>query len=347
MIATYSNIESAFETTNWKAAHASVTGSKHFKNGATCQDASMVKTNPRTNALAACACDGAGSARLSDLGAQAVANAVTNLLCENAEKFLNQSLREAEILNTALTAINELVTTNGGEAKDYACTIVALLVTNEKALTVHLGDGVIAMVEDGSGKVLSSPDNGEFANETFFVTSPRALDKIRVNIVPISENIKSFALMTDGASASLYDKRKNIVSSVVEQMASWLDDAPAEEVNLGMHSAIQDALIPKTDDDCTVAVVRRGNFLEPFSCPQCKAIDSLRGSGTKSKFKIHCELCNYSKVIKSQKPQSYPDYAREWVKFLTETKFRNPKQIYQITSISIDTIRRWSRCFSS
>ncbi|MBD2429669.1 MULTISPECIES: hypothetical protein [Fischerella] len=41
-----------------------------------------------------------------------------------------------------------------------------------------------------------------------------------------------------------------------------MDEAPPEEVSDGMVSAIEDALIAKTDDDCTLAVIRRGLFLQ-------------------------------------------------------------------------------------
>jgi transposase-like protein len=336
-------MKSAFEAINWKAAHASVVGSKHLKAGFRCQDASAIKVNQAKDALAACVCDGAGSARYSDLGAEAVANAVTKLLCEKANKFISNTLAEADILKTARAAIDEQVKIHGGEVKDYACTIVALLVTNEKAVTAHLGDGVIAMVEDSSPRVLSSPDNGEFANQTFFVTSSSAPHRMRVNVIPISPLVKSFALMSDGAQASLYDKKNNIVSSVVEQMASWLDDAPAEEVNLGMQSAIQDSLIPKTDDDCTVAVIRRGIFLQPYSCPVCRASESLRGFGGKTKFKIRCESCEHIQLFEAETRRGYPEYIRNWVRYLACNKNKAPKQIHQITRIPVKTVYRWTR----
>ncbi|BAY48865.1 hypothetical protein SAMD00079811_64940 [Scytonema sp. HK-05] len=336
-------MESAFEAINWKAAHASVAGSKHNKAGVPCQDASAIQINQAKDALAACVCDGAGSARLSHLGAQAVANAVTQLLCEKANEFISKTLTEEDIVNTARAVIDQQVKTHGGKAKDYACTIVALLVTNEKVVTVHLGDGVIAMVEDGSPRVLSPPDNGEFANETFFVTSSSALHRMRVNVLPITSLVKSFVLMSDGAQASLYDKKNNIVSSVVEQMASWLDDAPAEEVNLGMQSAIQNSLIPRTDDDCTVAVIRRGIFIQPYSCPICRASESLRGFGGKTKFKIRCESCGHIQLFKAETRRAYPIHVRNWVRYLACNKNKDPKQIRKITSISVDTVRRWIR----
>jgi len=45
----------------------------------------------------------------------------------------------------------------------------------------HLGDGMAFSIENGVGEVASWPENGEFANETFFVTANDAIKRLRLS----------------------------------------------------------------------------------------------------------------------------------------------------------------------
>src|SRR5690606_42119695 len=60
---------------------------------------------------------------------------------------------------------------------ELASTFLAVAVSAERFLVVHIGDGVIGYVKNGELRVISAPDNAEFANQTTFVTSPDAASR--------------------------------------------------------------------------------------------------------------------------------------------------------------------------
>lgn len=244
----------------WRVAYASVTGRGHLKAGTRCQDAAAVCRVGGATAI--CVCDGAGSAPRSHLGAAAVAEAIAAFLAIEAGLGRIGKLTSDLIVAKALQAIEQVANENGGEWSDYACTLLGLAFDGDKVLTIHLGDGVIAAVQSGFPYALSKPDNGEFANETFFVTSPDAVERTRLRLSMVPPEITSFALMTDGAQASLYNRLTGEVSRAVEQMASWLDEDSEESVANSLRQVIARRLAPRTHDDCTVVVVRRARSNE-------------------------------------------------------------------------------------
>lgn len=63
---------------------------------------------------------------------------------------------------------------------DLACTLLLAAVSENRFLLAHIGDGVIGYLDGDTLKVASVPDNGEFANETTFVTSDKAAETMRL-----------------------------------------------------------------------------------------------------------------------------------------------------------------------
>jgi len=80
--------------------------------------------------------------------------------------------------------------------RDYACTLLCALVDKETAAYSQLGDGVIVV---GCGDLVAPvfwPQQGEFANTTFFITAPEHLDRVETRVrAEVPERI---ALMSDG-----------------------------------------------------------------------------------------------------------------------------------------------------
>jgi hypothetical protein len=61
----------------------------------------------------------------------------------------------------------------------------------------HLGDGAVIARRRGSGElfVASAPDRGEYANETWFITSPSWRERLRFGL---HEGVDAFCALTDG-----------------------------------------------------------------------------------------------------------------------------------------------------
>jgi serine/threonine protein phosphatase PrpC len=328
------------DTDIWKAAYASVTGVGHEQSGVVCQDAAAIATS-RNGALAACVCDGAGSARFADIGAKAVVRKISQYLIDNEKLLISGDASPAEIINTALFAIEEQAKLNGGIPKDYACTIVAILVSKEKAVTVHLGDGVIASVVQGLPIVLSPPENGEFKNEVVLVTSAKAKQKLRIQVIELSPFLTSFALMTDGSQESLYERRTNSVSQVVEQMAGWLDQNDPEEVGHGIEAIIKKHFTQRTNDDCTVLVIRRQNTFHRFACPDCGRWALRRNRTKKHSYEATCDICSGVLEFPGKSKRAYPLDVREWVRHLAIRMRMDLPKVREVTGIPTRTLRRW------
>ncbi|MGB8507834.1 MAG: PP2C family serine/threonine-protein phosphatase [Pyrinomonadaceae bacterium] len=323
----------------WRAAFASVTGTGHERKGIVCQDAASIKTSG--NALAACVCDGAGSARLSHIGAKAVAEAVSQLLVKQRDAIFADEWSGEAVIDAAHKAINTEIKRTGGKPKDYACTLVALLITRDKFATFHLGDGLIAAVDEGIPKVISAPVNGEFINEVVFVTSSNAYSQLRTTISSINPLLTSFALITDGSQASLYSRQTNTISQVIEQMASWLDRGTVDEVSRSIESVIREHFLERTQDDCTVVVIRRNTDLQRFACPACGRWTLRRSGRGKKNFQAKCEVCDEVKQFPGISKRAYPPDAREWAEHLASNMSLGLPKVRDITGIPAATLRRW------
>ena len=89
--------------------------------------------------------------------------------------------------------------------KDLASTLLSVAVKENNFIALHIGDGVIGMLDDENLTILSKPDNGEFANETTFVTSVDAISHFRLYKGDI-DKVSAFMLMSDGAASGFYNR---------------------------------------------------------------------------------------------------------------------------------------------
>ncbi len=139
---------------------------------------------------------------------------------------------------------------------EFSSTLLFVSIKKNKFICGHLGDGVIAYVYKDKLQVLSIPESGEFANETYFVTSFNYVEKFKL-IKGYVDAIDAFVLMSDGTSNSLYDKRKSTVSPVVSNILNWLDHYTIAEVNDALKTNFETVIRAKTRDDCSIAFVKR------------------------------------------------------------------------------------------
>lgn len=127
--------------------------------------------------------------------------------------------------------------------------------SGDRYIAGHLGDGVIGRLSGEEAHVVSGPERGEFANETYFLTGASALKHLRVTKGPLGD-VTGFILMSDGAAESLYDKRKQTLAEAAGQMIQWLDDHPVKTVSTALASNMEELFKAKTTDDCGVVVMR-------------------------------------------------------------------------------------------
>lgn len=200
---------------NWNIIGVAVQGKSHIKSNIVCQD--KIYHLYKNNIFLMCLCDGAGSAKLSHIGAEQISQFICEDFSTNFDKYYeNENANEVKsiVLNNTLKLLEELSLANKCDLKDLACTLLVVAIKEEKKIVLHLGDGVIGYTKNNELKVLSSPENDEFANMTVFVTSQNAINKIKLYKV-FDNEIENFVLMSDGAGDSLYNKKENKLSNIL------------------------------------------------------------------------------------------------------------------------------------
>jgi len=202
---------------NWSIYAASAIGKGHIDGGTPCQDAySHSIGNGR---LVAVVCDGAGSAQRSELGAQACSTVIANFLADHLgapDAACSLDVVERAI-DEARSTIQTQATELGLPLRELACTLVGAVVHGGGGCLFHIGDGVGVVELDGAESVVSLPENGEYSNETYFVT----IDdwKAHLKLQAFSGKVTCLSLMSDGTMPfafkrfALYEPFMNPVKS--------------------------------------------------------------------------------------------------------------------------------------
>lgn len=247
---------------SWTVAGTSVPGASHRKSGLPCQDAHSW-TVINDSILITAVCDGAGSARLSHLGAQTAANKAVETVrkcilekCPVSEEDWRNHLEQARA--EALSRINELANSEGCSVCDLATTFLLAAAAPDCTAALQIGDGaIVARLDDGELDLLSQPESGEYANETTFLTSPGAQAQLR-----IGSSCESLALFSDGIQRlALRFPALEPHDPFFKPLFDFLDGA--EDIDT-LNNALNDFLTsPRvctfTDDDITLIVARRRN----------------------------------------------------------------------------------------
>ena len=192
----------------WRYAASSVIGTSHLRTGTECQDfhaVNLASAVSGAQVVVAAAADGAGSAKRSLNGARQACHtffecaqlAVAQL--GQALDFLHDSFAN-DTLEDVRTRIAELANESEEPLSAYACTMLGAIVSDNAAFFLQIGDGAIVYrmgdAETTAWRLALSPQRGEFANETIFVTRGDAAQ--RISVARIVGPIAEFALMTDG-----------------------------------------------------------------------------------------------------------------------------------------------------
>jgi hypothetical protein len=187
------------EEGSWRIVGARVQGLAHEISGRVCEDAFAFGV---CGSLAvAVVCDGAGSARFGREGAVRFSGGAARALLKlhTSQQITCESVQQSLI--EAIEAERERLNDNGLLLDDHHATLVAVVASSSMTVMAHVGDGLagVAPTADWRGAVLSPPENGEYANETWFVTVEDWKDHLRCMAAPALEPGGVAALTTDGA----------------------------------------------------------------------------------------------------------------------------------------------------
>lgn len=200
----------------WLVLAASVIGKAHVKMNLPCQD-SHYKLPLENNWGIAVVCDGAGSAKNSQIGSVFIAKEAApryfKALVER-EKWIEKKILPSSDKWDELARV-ELINCYGAlkifaehrelDFSSLACTIIAVVYSPLGLLVTHIGDGR-AGFKDKKWFPAMIPHKGEEANQTIFLTSKGWVNNpdLKLSGVSVPESrvitkpVEAFVLMSDG-----------------------------------------------------------------------------------------------------------------------------------------------------
>ncbi len=173
---------------NWQIVSASVRGTSHEKYELPCQDAYCYKRLSDDILIVAVA-DGAGSAKLSEIGSRVAVETAVNTLAQtiihpysDAEE-IDWTERLIDTLSAAKMAVEAEAAVQEVESRELATTLILVLAKSDLIAVAQVGDGA-AVVEDQQGQIeaITLPEQGEYLNETKFLIGFDAVETAQINI---------------------------------------------------------------------------------------------------------------------------------------------------------------------
>jgi hypothetical protein len=246
----------------WKTIGVSVAGFSHQSSGAPCQDFHMASCLPQ-GWLVAAVSDGAGSALRSFEGAKTICERLVSDISDGLLKSddiqrnmrVDQVIARQWIVDTIESAREELTKSGGeGSLSQFHATLVAVIAGPNGGTFFHIGDGAACAtdINDLSSSSLSLPENGEYANETYFYTQPEWKDHLR--LTEFDGRFNLIALMTDGVTPfALAPQAAGIYIPFFEPVSKFLSRHPIEDGKAALAATLAKEEIRKiTGDDKTL-----------------------------------------------------------------------------------------------
>lgn len=255
----------------WRYIAASVIGTSHQKVGGTCQDANdcQVYLLPSgEKVLAAAVADGAGSAAFGGEGASRACSGFLGLVNDHISSGNSVEQISVETAKFWVSVIQRVLVKEAEsvsrEPREFACTLLGLVVGESYAACLQIGDGVMVVAdseEHAYGHVFW-PDRGEYANTTHFVTQDDALEHLQFQSV--RRKIVEAAILSDGL--------QNIALNYQQQTAHEpffrglfaplrdLQEGRSDELSRSLVTFLSSSRVnEKTDDDKTLVLACRAN----------------------------------------------------------------------------------------
>lgn len=246
----------------FKEFHHQARGRGHLRDGTPVQDRTMYLSRGGTQVI--CLADGAGSASHSGFGAQVVVDEGCKIFLEKMSDFADDNdgaQVKAEIISRLISRLETLATKLDCDLKDLASTFLCVAVHDNMFFGAHVGDGVIGILRNGESRVLSAPDNSEFANQTTFVTSSGAINSMRLFRGAL-DGVEGFILMSDGAGDSLFNSRTRELAGACAKLIKAVGEAPARqskssEYKKRLRKLLDIPIRNATKDDCSIGILGR------------------------------------------------------------------------------------------
>lgn len=231
----------------WRVFAARAIGKSHIDGGTPCQDDFAHARVGDT--LLAVVCDGAGSQALSHVGAKFLSAGLVEALAEASRQgealarlpAAEFHARIGDFVAGVRGALSAQAATEQVELSAYSATLVGAVVDAQGGWFFHVGDGLAAAEHAGepAGCTLSLPENGEYANETYFVSGEQWREHLRVTA--LAQPARLLALMSDGAMPFVMAKgHAAFYAPFIEPVSRFLAAASEEDGSAGLAGTLGD-----------------------------------------------------------------------------------------------------------
>ena len=188
------------------AAYVTRQGVGHTRINKPNEDCVSFEMLPDNRGVVAAVSDGAGSAPRaregSNLAAKAaVHQAVASIIVDEED---DPAIAVAAGLKAAQEAIEQSALAINAQMEDYHCTLILVAWLDDQVAAIQVGDGAVIVESTGACKMLTIPQRGQYANETYFVTEPHCE---KTQFTNQATGITALALFTDGIQKSAVDFR--------------------------------------------------------------------------------------------------------------------------------------------
>lgn len=256
----------------WRIVQSSAVGTSHIENGEVCQDeclAGTFRTPDSEEYFLGLVSDGAGSASHGRFGAEVACEKGREVIEQWVRKEVSLSKLTLETVTRWVVAIRQHICqaaeAKGVTPRDFACTLLGVVVGTTAAAFFQVGDGAI-VIRNGDGfHPVFWPDAGEYANMTYFVTDEDALVRLRGKIWLSSRESSlpgEVAMFSDGLQrlALVYETR-TAYKPFFEPMFATLRKADLAACDMLSDQLTRFLASPqvneRTDDDKTLVLASR------------------------------------------------------------------------------------------
>ena len=222
----------------WKIASAVMTGTSHLEENMPCQD--FVRMRPTDEFMCVVMTDGAGSAKYSAESARLVAEETRNILLSRSTSLFD--FNDEEIKNFIYDSLSVKLQHKASELStslyELACTLLFFVSDGKRFISLNIGDGIIGSInKEGVGATILEQERGKYANMSYFLTSSKSEEHIRVkqgSLVP--DNV--YFLMTDGAASCLFDTKRKQYANALTLYSEWLRKYNYQQVSKSIESSM-------------------------------------------------------------------------------------------------------------
>jgi len=230
-------------STKWRGIHAKQVGHSHLRSEppVPCQDATLAVSKPLPAIFVA---DGAGSARLSHLGSQAVVENLSEFITSQGEDSIYHELLDREeiddeegeeyadsLIKRAIETLQELSHKEKCPVDALKCTLLIAVLGKNRLFGLKVGDGFIVAEKDNKLELVGPLGKGEFANQTTFISDKFKNTDIHHDFLP-SHNITGIAVFTDGAGETLVSMDGSRIAGAFSKFFAQMRDGKFGEEEL-------------------------------------------------------------------------------------------------------------------